>query len=99
MKTGDRVICVSAHSDPRCSLKKGKEYVVNQIKKCECEEITFDVGITGSAQGGCFCGQIYANNGIWWFSSKRFRKVEYRSAHSELTNVVEEKLDVPVTVT
>ena len=104
MKVGDRVVCVRAHLNPKCGLKKGAIYSIVNIKLCSCGGASFDVGIAGSCNHGkCFkCKKRYSKQPtIWWISSRSFAPISYNSAHDELINkaITEEKADIKVTET
>jgi len=89
---GDRVKCISKASNQPLII--GREYIIYNIKNCiECGHITLDVGLVGE-QGFQFC--IKCNNKynspiIWWFSEKRFVKVQEKKEYIAVQSNVEVK--------
>lgn len=82
-KIGDIAICVKVGplvgqigNSP--ALRLNAEYLVNNIKMCECGDIDLDVGLSiDSYSKGtvCICGaRSSSKTGIWWCSSTRFVK-------------------------
>lgn len=101
MKIGDRVVCVKAHTNPACRIKKGTIYTIRNAKQCSCGNIAFDVGIIGTSSiGSCnSCKGKYTKPiEIWWISARSFAPIQYNSAHDELLNkeIVEEKADIKI---
>jgi hypothetical protein len=101
MKVGDRVVCVKAHGNPECGVKKGAIYTIRDVKQCSCGSIAFDVGIIGTSPlGSCrLCKKRYFKSiGIWWISARSFAPITYNSAMDELLNkeIVEEKADIQI---
>ena len=104
MEIGDKVICVRGLTDNgHVACVKGEEYIVLDIMTSSCgHEVSLDIGTTmDAAEFYLFCdkcGSRFPGDGIWWLDIDRFRKIEYRSAHSELVKeaLIKEKSDVPI---
>lgn len=98
MKVGDRVVCVKANSNSDCPLKVNSIYHIFDINVCKCGSVSFDVGIMlpfNFILILCVCGSFYETN-VWLLGSELFAPIQYSSAHDELINIVEEKLDVEI---
>jgi len=101
MRVGDRVVCVKSHS--RGIVSKGKTYTVLQSRGCACGRVNLDVGVeipSGHTEYQVcnVCGIMTIHNGIWWIASSLFAPLRFNSAHDELVNIVEEKIDVELPV-
>lgn len=91
MKTGDRVICIRTHnggSKPP-PLVKGREYIIYDVHKCGCGNISFDVGLTSNNVGIMCrkCSSIYSlDNAIHWAAETLFAKVkeQYKVIHMDI---------------
>ena len=91
MKVGDRVVCVKVN--PKKHLVKGAIYTINYIHEC-CGRISYDVGVerwNGSTRCASCKKPIERSLFISWF----FAPLQYNSAHDELINIVEERIDQP----
>ena len=99
MKAGDRVVCVTpATHKGNTVAHKGLVYTIIDISACQCGWTGFNIGIKGEKTAVCPECKSPFRGGIVWCWSKCFAPISYNSAHSELTNVVEEKLDVELPV-
>ena len=95
-KIGDRVLCVKSHSNPICTLVKGREYIIYDIKSCKCSH-SLNVGIHNDIfdEIECkSCNTTIGSNGIWWLDQKRFVKVqeETRTNYVKLEVKIEEPI-------
>jgi len=86
-KVGDVALCINNGELPNRAHEKGHlpelrlntEYVVNNIRTCECGRITLDVGLSlgeNPTRGvSCQCGAITSpKTGIHWCAAERFIK-------------------------
>lgn len=97
MKTGDRVIYV----EPGKGLPVGSIHTVLGTWICSCGILCIDIGETiESGYVGTHCNKCddLINDYIQWWLTKNFRLLQYNSAHNELTNIIEEKIDTPIPV-
>ena len=99
MKPGDRVVCIRTKSinDNAHTIIKGREYTIEGTYSCLCGKIYLNIGIyfNGPMSGLCNCNNT-TPQGIVWANSIHFRPLQYHSAHNELINVVEERLDIKI---
>lgn len=89
---GDTVICIIAgqHRADEIPVPIGlhKVYNVEGLKKCPgCGAHFVDVGLTLNPDQFdivCNCGFRF-NDGIWWLSDRRFKKIEPGAGSIEIT--------------
>lgn len=96
-KPGDIAICISAGhlegqkgNPPPVRLKA--EYLVQDVRTCECKCITLDVGLSNGTGKGVECGcgaKSSPTSGIWWCHSLRFTK---KLTNTEVEEQIEEAL-------
>ena len=96
-KSGDIAICIGVGpltsqngKPPPVRLKA--EYLVQDVRTCECKSITLDVGLSNGTGKGvkCGCGATSSpTSGIWWCHSLRFIK---KLTNKEVEEQIEEAL-------
>jgi hypothetical protein len=94
MKTGDKVVCITSHG----SAIEGKVYEVYGIKTLACGCVVINVGLTlPHVYFACFSHGCFDNptGGYQWHNSDYFKPIQYNSAHDELLEIIEEKIDIP----
>lgn len=97
MEKGDIAICVNikdVHPSTKGSLpslRLNAEYIVQNIKTCECGQITLDVGLSDDNSGvKCKCGaKSSPKSGIWWCASERFVKKQTKSIEEQIEEAIE----------
>ncbi len=97
MKTGDRVVCIKTKTSRQGNHKivKDRIYMIHNVFSCQCGMLHLDIGFSNiSPMGRCNCGDLYFTEGTLWAHSIYFAPLQYNSAHDELINIVEEKIDV-----
>jgi hypothetical protein len=93
-KVGDIAICIQSGRIPGNSasgnlppLRLNAEYVVQNIRACECQNISLDVGLgldIISPGVVCSCGsRSSAKTGIWWCNASRFTKKKTKEETKE----------------
>jgi hypothetical protein len=102
-KIGDNVICIddrgwneSGNNDTNIKLTYKKIYKIQDINKCKCGHIQFDIGgrTKSNTHTGCGCKTQIPGKGIHWAGAFRFRKpteqeeLEFNSNEQE--NIKEE---------
>lgn len=96
MKTGDRVVCIDDSGGHYTNLKKGREYIIYDVKKkqCGCNGVLIDVGLSSSVEPClCTCGscrKYYYDTLVHYVGEQRFRKVEEKVSYVKLEIEVEE---------
>lgn len=84
-KEGDRVKCINDSFKARhgiCTLKRGKEYIVQSVKVCGCGSVDICVGAITQGDNVCWvcsgCGTEITPRGRVneYFSAKRFVKAQ-----------------------
>jgi hypothetical protein len=92
MKVGDQVICLKSGD----TLKKGKIYTIEQVLNLSCKcGMVIDVGIKDvHGDTTCRCGNTIATDDRRWYHYSLFAPITYNSAHDELCNIVEERIDI-----
>ena len=100
---GDIAICIDNSS---CITPGGRipplrlnyEYLVGEVRKCECGAISLDVGvllINDSRGVECSCGACSSpKTGIHWCSSRRFTKKKV--IIEKTTNEIEEEIKLAI---
>lgn len=79
-KPGDIAICiivgnVTGRKGNNPPLRLKAEYMVQNVKTCECGSIALDVGLGTDDGVRCGCGATSSpTTGIWWCNAKRFTK-------------------------
>jgi len=79
---GDRVRCIDANfgdGNNIQTLKTGAEYIIQDINICRCGAVELNVGgVCGYSGAGwaCRCGEIQLGGLTFFFSSRRFVKVQ-----------------------
>ena len=100
MKTGDRVACTK----PTGSLIKDKVYTICDITQMPCGCVVVSIGEPSPYSDATYsCDRHGVQNHplpdtARWYYSNRFAPIAYNSAHMELCNIVEEKIDAPIPV-
>lgn len=89
ISVGDTVVCVNAghHVADQISVpvKAGQQYRVHGLKTCRCGSIFLNVGIPLAVGYDVVCNcQRRHNEGIWWLSDMRFKKIEPGSETVEI---------------
>ncbi len=90
-KIGDRVKCIN-NSGKSSNLKKGREYVIYNIKTCECGEVNLDVGVI-SPVDTLICTLCRHSepviDSVDWCNSKRFIKIQEKKEYISVSTTVE----------
>jgi hypothetical protein len=92
-KPGDIAVCVKVGSImhkggnfPPLRLKA--EYMVQNVKTCECGSISLDVGLYSEGGVSCSCdAKSSPHSGIWWCNAIRFVK---KQTNKEVEEQIEE---------
>ena len=98
MKTGDRVVCIksSNYKNTWPDIIKGKIYTIRLVNYCGCS-VWLDVGIDMcQIDSSCHRCRFSLPGGCAWYGSLLFRPLQFNSAHEELINIIEEKIDVEI---
>lgn len=97
-KKGDIAICIKTGNltnkpGNNPLLRLNAEYIIQNVKICECGDIDLDIGLSSNDPRGilCQCGALTSpKTGIWWCSSARFVKKRTKSEiNAELNEAVQ----------
>jgi hypothetical protein len=97
-KKGDIAICIQQGGQNPYgnypAVIKGKEYIVNDIYKCKCGEVSLDVGIYNPSGLPTKCGCTSYNHhdvSVHWACASRFIKKDPRSLEERIAEAVEKE--------
>lgn len=74
-KVGQEVVCVRNHS--QLVIKKGQQFIVLGLDKCECGKWIVDIGVPVRDYTLCKgCGSLKQAKGVWWMGAHLFAPIQ-----------------------
>jgi hypothetical protein len=91
---GQEIVAIDSHEDGH--FRKGDTFIIKGLQSsfCKCHSTLIDINMK-TTNRFCYCGYCnvcFKNNGIAWFSDKRFTPIDYDI--SELTDILEKPIEL-----